>query len=115
MENKKRIRSFINGFALSLILTLLAYWFVVDAIFKGWVLLTVILVIAIIQFMVQLLFFLNLGQESKPRWKLVIFLSTLALVLIITLGSLWIMNHLNYNMSSSVKKIENYTQSQDGF
>lgn len=115
MHIKKRITSFTIGFTLSLILTLAAYLAVVDDIFSGWVLLTVILIIAVIQFAVQLIFFLSLGQEAKPRWKLVIFVSTLGLVLIIMLGSLWIMNHLNYNMSSSVKSIENYTNSQDGF
>ena len=115
MDSKKRIKSFIIGFILSLVLTLAAYLAVVDSIFSGSILLIVILGIALMQFVVQLLFFLSLGQESKPRWKLAIFLSTLAIVLIIMLGSLWIMNHLNYNMSMSPQKIENYTQSQDGF
>lgn len=113
--DKKRIISFINGFTISLILTVVAYLLVVENILSGWILLTAILTIAILQFIVQLLFFLNLGQETGPRWKLTIFISTLGLVLMIIIGSLWIMNHLNYNMMSSPQKIEQYTQTEDAF
>lgn len=112
MKNKN-LKSYIVGFALSVILTLSAYFAVIDNLLKGDILIATIFVIAIAQLIVQLVFFLHLGQESKPRWNLVIFISTIGLVFIIVIGSIWIMNHLNYNMSPL--QMEKYTQSQDGF
>ena len=58
----------------------------------------IILVLALLQFVVQSIFFLNLLSEKGPRWNLVVFASTLSVLIIIIAGSIWIMNHLNYNM-----------------
>jgi cytochrome o ubiquinol oxidase operon protein cyoD len=73
-----------------------------------------ILTLAVLQFIVQLFYFLHLGSETGPRWNLVVFLSTLGIVLILVVGSIWIMNHLNYNMMASPSQMDSYIQSQDG-
>jgi cytochrome o ubiquinol oxidase operon protein cyoD len=57
-----------------------------------------IFVLALLQFATQCICFLNVLSEKSPRWNLVIFISTLSIVVIVLIGSLWIMNHLNYNM-----------------
>ena len=51
------------------------------------------------QFFTQLLFFLHLGRETKPRWKLLVFLFMTMIVAILVFGSLWIMYNLNYHMT----------------
>lgn len=111
--------SYLVGFALSLILTFAAYIPVVihqnsyhESLSHGF-LIPYVLVIATVQLVVQLLFFLHIGQEKGPRYILVVFLSTVFLVLLIVIASIWIMGHLNYNMTP--QQIENYVQSQDGF
>ncbi|MDE2312021.1 MAG: cytochrome C oxidase subunit IV family protein [Patescibacteria group bacterium] len=58
-----------------------------------------ILLLAVVQAGVQLRLFLHLGLNKSARWNLAVFISTFSLILIVVLGSLWIMNHLNYNMT----------------
>jgi cytochrome o ubiquinol oxidase operon protein cyoD len=101
MKNyKSLLKSYITGFILSVVLTLFAYYLVVNAnYFSHEVITVIILALAFAQLVVQLLFFLHMGKESKPRWNLIIFLSFASVIFIMVAGSLWIMNHLNYNMS----------------
>jgi cytochrome o ubiquinol oxidase operon protein cyoD len=102
---KGTFRSYATGFILSIILTVGAYTFVQlhvlshHKMFSHEMLTYAFLGLAVLQFIVQLVFFLHLADESKPRWNLVVFLSTLGIVLILVVGSLWIMNHLNYHMT----------------
>lgn len=110
--NEETLKSYTIGFILSLVLTLVAYDVVVDHFFSGWGLVFVILALAMAQLVIQLVFFLHLASEFGGRWKLAIFLSTVSLVLIIVIGSLWIMNHLNYNMTPA--QMNQYMQDQQG-
>jgi cytochrome o ubiquinol oxidase operon protein cyoD len=95
-------RAYITGFVLSLILTLTA-WLIVRRHFGSGglyltdkVVLITILVLALIQLGVQLAFFLHLFSESKPRWNLTVLSFALIVLLILVLGSLWIMYSLDY-------------------
>ena len=101
MNQNATFKSYLIGFLLSLILTFTAYFAVVNRAYSGSSLIAVILGLALAQLLVQLIFFLHLLDESKPRWNLVIFLSTISTILILVIGSLWIMSHLNYNMMPS--------------
>jgi cytochrome o ubiquinol oxidase operon protein cyoD len=95
-------RTFIGytlGFVLSLLLTVTAYMSVVNHVSVGWTAVGTIAGLAIVQLLVQLLFFLHLGEESRPRINLVIFAFMLLVVFIMVGGSLWIMHNLNYNMT----------------
>lgn len=89
---------YVVGFGLSVILTLAAYLFVTQQVFTGNSGLFVIASLGILQFIVQVLCFLHLAEEQKPRLKLVAFLFMLLVVGIVVLGSLWIMANLNYRM-----------------
>jgi cytochrome o ubiquinol oxidase operon protein cyoD len=91
-------KSYILGFVLSILLTLAAYFIVVNRLLTGWDLMLVVAILALIQFCVQLIFFLHLDHEKGPRWNFTVFLSTIGVVLIVIIGSLWIMNNLNYHM-----------------
>lgn len=90
---------YIIGFALSLVFTLNAYVAVTQA--RSGVttsLLILLLALAIAQLIVQVFFFLHLGRESKPRWNALAFITMTMVVLFIVVGSIWIMNNLDYNM-----------------
>lgn len=112
------LKSYITGFVLSLALTFVAFFIVLDPEFfhmgYGAVVPTII-ILAIAQLFVQLIFFMHLATENGPRWKLAVLISTVGIVLIIVVGSIWIMNHLNYNMMASPSQMNSYIQSQDGF
>jgi cytochrome o ubiquinol oxidase operon protein cyoD len=95
------IRSYSIGFVLSIILTILAYLFVVNGtvVLSGGVVAGAIIWCAGAQLLVQLVFFLHLGSGSKPRWNLIILIFTLIILFIIVGGSLWIMANLKTNMT----------------
>lgn len=90
-------RSYTAGFALSLILTLAAYLIVSNNVFSGWALVYALTALAVTQLAAQLIFFLHLGRESRPRWNLTVMLFALMVVFIVVFGSLWIMKNLQYN------------------
>ncbi len=100
------------GFALSIAFSLLAYFLAVHHLLGRRLLIASVSLLAVVQFIVQLVFFLHLGRETKPRWKLVTFCFMIGVVLIIVFGSIWIMTNLNYHMTQS--QIKTYLQSQDG-
>lgn len=117
MEEQKKYSAapYITGFILSIILTLLAYWAVVGKAYEPGFIVAVIVGLAVLQLFVQLYFFLHLGEEMKPRWRLVTLGFGVLVVGIIVVGSLWIMDNLNYNMMHSPEKIETYMEKQGGF
>jgi cytochrome o ubiquinol oxidase operon protein cyoD len=109
-------RSYIIGFVSSLALTLTAYILAEAHLNHGALthraILTVIAGLAVVQFIVQLLFFLHLGRERRPRWKFLVFWGMLLVVGILVIGSLWIMHSLNYRMTP--EQMLKYMNSQDG-
>jgi cytochrome o ubiquinol oxidase subunit IV len=92
--------SYIIGFVLSVTLTLTAYLIVDRHLLTGAALMAAIAALAVTQLLAQLVLFLHLGQEPRPRWNLTVTLFAGLVVLILVLGSLWIMNNLNYHMTS---------------
>ena len=117
--HKGLLKSYIIGFVLSIALTLLAYFPVLQNVnshhstFPRAMVLVFIIVLAFIQLLIQLLFFLHLGQEERPRWKLAMLVSFFGVVLIVVIASIWIMQHLNYNMS--LIQLDRVMQQGEGF
>ena len=108
------MQTYSAGFVLSVILTLLAFWVVTAKVYSPAFTVGVIVTLAIIQLFVQLIFFLHLGDEAKPRWRLVTLGFGIGVVVIVVFGSLWIMDHLNYNMMQGHGP-EHYLERQGGF
>ncbi len=92
------LRTYVIGFAISIVLTLISYFLVMNSSFSRYATVIAINVLALIQLFVQLRFFLHLGKEKAPRWNLIIFLCMVVFLAIVVFGSLWIMNELNDNM-----------------
>lgn len=95
----RSFKPLIWGFFLSLMLILISYFATTSTSFlKGRGVISIIIGCALFQALVQLLFFLHLGIESKPRWNLMTFLFLLLVIVVLVGGSLWIMHNLDYNM-----------------
>ncbi len=108
MKNTSETNSYIIGFSLALLLTLTAYFTVVNNFLDGGILVAAIMLLAFLQLFVQASFFLHLWQEKNPRWNLLVFLSTFSIIVLVVIGSLWIMNNLDYrhdNTHEGVQKI----------
>lgn len=95
---KKTLKTYLMGFFLCIILTLLPFWLVVQRVFPDKHLYVLLIGCAVLQLYVQVAYFLRLNASPEGRWNLVTFLFTIFVVLVIVIGSLWIMFNLNYNM-----------------
>lgn len=92
------LKFYVIGFLASIFFTLLSYLAVVYELFSSSALVGLISVSAVLQALVQLVLFLHLGSESKPRWNLMVFLFMALVLMVIVFGSLWIMYNLDYRM-----------------
>lgn len=95
------LKSYVIGFILSLVLTLASFLLVSEHLLPAWTLILTIVGLAVVQVVVQLLFFLHLGSDSKPYWNIIIFLFMLVIMAILVIGSLWIMYNLDYYMMTA--------------
>lgn len=118
-EHKGLLKSYITGFILSIVITLIAFFLVMarvslhdNSLSVGFIT-TIILILAFIQLIIQLVFFLHLLNEPKPRWKLYVAISFIGIILIVVTASIWIMQHLNYQMS--LVQFNNLMQYGEGF
>lgn len=92
-------RPYVIGFLLSVVCTLVPYYMVVEKIVTGTTLLATIIGFAMVQLIIQVVFFLHIGREKKPRFNLFFLVSTIGIIFVVVVGSIWIMNHLHYNMA----------------
>lgn len=109
------LRTYLYGFLSCVALTLIAYAVAVTDAVSAMTAVIIIAALALVQFLVQLVGFLHLGQEFKPRWKLGVFILMLSIVCIVIAGSLWIMSNLNYRMIHNPGEMRDYVERQAGF
>lgn len=87
-----------TGFILSIILTVIPFWMVMNGTASHGVILGTILVTAVIQILVHLSCFLHMNTKSDEGWNMTAFVFTVIIIAILVVGSIWIMWNLNYNM-----------------
>lgn len=104
------LQTYVTGFVLSVVLTMGAYLAVIRGWTRGHSLLALLFGLALAQFLVQLIFFLHVGAEAKPRWRRLTMVLMIFFVVVVVLGSVWIMYNLNYRMSP--QRINQYMQDQ---
>jgi cytochrome o ubiquinol oxidase operon protein cyoD len=95
-----------------------AYFVVVEVPGSAWWLLPLLGVLALTQMVVQLMFFLHLGDETSPRYKTISFSFMGGIMFIVVAGSLWIMANLDANMMHMTPKEKSdymMTQHDKGF
>jgi len=87
------LKSYVIGFVLSLVLTAIPLIIVLNGVLKGTAATVVLLACAVLQFIVQLFYFMHLKEEGKPRYNLMVLILGLIIVLTIVAGSIWIMTY----------------------
>ena len=95
------VKSYLIGFILSIILTVIPFAMVMngnDGSISHSTILAVVVGMAVIQVIVHLVYFLHMNTSSEERWNLVALLFTAMIIGIVVVGSLWIMYNLNINM-----------------
>ncbi len=111
-------KTYIIGFALSLALTGVAFMLVHIHVAhhhqypSSSFIIGTLSLLAVVQLFVQLVFFLHLSRESKPRWNAAVLAFAVTVIVILVAGSLWIMSSLNYRMMYSPSQTSQYLKSQ---
>ncbi|MEH2511204.1 cytochrome o ubiquinol oxidase operon protein cyoD [Nitrobacteraceae bacterium AZCC 1564] len=93
------LRSYMVGFWLSVILTAIPFYLVMNGVIENKPLTSVIIMaLAAAQIVVHMICFLHMNAKSESGWTLMALLFTIVIVVITLSGSLWVMYHLNANM-----------------
>jgi cytochrome o ubiquinol oxidase subunit IV len=92
-------RSYMTGFALSVILTAIPFWLVMGGVLNDTLMTSiVIMALAAVQIVVHMIYFLHMNTKSEGGWTFLALLFTLTLVVITLVGSIWVMYHMDQNM-----------------
>lgn len=97
--SRHAFKSYVIGFVLSILFTVVPYFMVAKRLFGDQSLILAVVLFAVIQLFVQVVFFLHLHKKSRPRWNMIVFIFTILIVAILVVGSLWVMHNLDYNMT----------------
>ncbi|NUB12693.1 cytochrome o ubiquinol oxidase subunit IV [Azospirillum brasilense] len=91
--------SYLIGFVLSVILTVIPFWLVMDGtILDKNMTVMAIMALAAVQVVVHMIFFLHMNGRAEGGWTMLSLIFTIIVVVIMLAGSLWVMYHLNTNM-----------------
>jgi cytochrome o ubiquinol oxidase operon protein cyoD len=91
-------RSYLIGFALSVLLTAIPFWMVMSGVASPQATAVAISTLAAVQIVVHMVYFLHMNARAEGGWNLLALMFTTILVVITLAGSLWVMYHLNTNM-----------------
>ncbi|MDQ0063876.1 cytochrome o ubiquinol oxidase subunit IV [Paenibacillus harenae] len=92
-EHGGSMKSYVIGFLLSIVLTIIPLVVVMNDLLSKSGTTLLILIMAVLQFAVQLLFFMHIRDEEKPRFNLMALIFGLVILLTIVAGSIWIMTY----------------------
>ncbi|PLK58393.1 cytochrome o ubiquinol oxidase subunit IV [Candidatus Palibaumannia cicadellinicola] len=93
-------KTYVIVFFLSIILTIIPFAMVMNSYLTKKTLMAVLVICAVVQIGLHLIFFLHLNTSSEQQWNLIALFFTVLIITILVVGSLWIMWHLNLNLMS---------------
>lgn len=96
------MRDYLVGFVLSVILTAIPFWLVMERPLSTGATAAIIMILAAAQIVVHMVYFLHMTPKAEDGWSLTSLVFTVIVVVIMLAGSLWVMHHLNTNMMSQV-------------
>lgn len=92
-------KDYIIGFVLSVILTAIPFGLVMSGtIADPRVTAGIVMVFALVQIVVHMIYFLHMNTKSEGGWTLMALIFTIIVLTICLAGSLWVMYHMNVNM-----------------
>jgi len=94
------LKSYGLGFILCALLTSAAFVSSYYKLFTGGPLIAIVVGFGFLQLVIQLILFIHINTDSRPRWNTIVFFFMLLIGALIVLGSLWIMANLDYRLMS---------------
>ncbi|CAM3506559.1 cytochrome o ubiquinol oxidase subunit IV [Paenibacillus lupini] len=92
-ESHGSLKSYVIGFVLSIVLTILPIVVVMNDMMDKTPTIIFILIMAVLQFVIQLFFFMHLREDKKPRYNVMALIFGLVILVTIIAGSIWIMTY----------------------
>lgn len=103
-EDHGSFKSYMTGFVLAVILTVIPFAIVMAGGFESRALtITIVVLCAIAQVLVHMIYFLHMNSRSEEGWGLLSTMFTVVVIIIMLSGSLWVMFHLNQNMMPQMR------------
>ncbi len=99
-EGHGSVGSYLVGFVLAVVLTAASFWVVLHGGFSRETALLGLAGLAVVQIVVHLVFFLHMNTSSSQRWNVTAFSYTVLTVLILVVGTMWVMHNVGMNMMS---------------
>jgi cytochrome o ubiquinol oxidase operon protein cyoD len=91
-EHTGSIKAYIIGFILSIVLTIIPLVLVLEHVLAKSALVVSILLAAVLQFVIQLFFFMHVRDGEGPRYNVMALILGLVFVVTIVAGGMWIMS-----------------------
>ncbi|WP_066340125.1 cytochrome o ubiquinol oxidase subunit IV [Azohydromonas lata] len=93
------VGGYVKGFILAVLLTVIPFWLVMGKVFQSPTTTTlVLLAFAAVQIVVHMVYFLHLNSKAEGGWTMLSLIFTVVLLVIMLVGSIWVMFHLNTNL-----------------
>jgi len=91
-ESHGSVKSYTIGFLLSIVLTVIPLVLVLNQMMSKIPLIVTIVAMAVLQFWVQLSFFMHIKEGEKPRYNVMALILGVVIVFTIVAGSMWVMS-----------------------
>ncbi len=91
---RRDLRLYLTGFVLAVVLTVAAFFVALGGMFGAVTTLAVVGILGLVQLVVHLRYFLHIDRSRQKREDLDLILFTSLVVLIIVLGTVWILGDL---------------------
>ncbi|PLZ04189.1 cytochrome o ubiquinol oxidase subunit IV [Burkholderia sp. WAC0059] len=99
-EGHGSLGSYVTGFVLSILLTAGAFGIVMHGALPHGSMLAVLAILAFVQIVAHLVFFLHLNISPGQGWNVAALCYTLLAVLFLIFGTIWVMHNVSMNMMS---------------
>jgi cytochrome o ubiquinol oxidase subunit IV len=87
------LKSYVIGFILSIVLTIIPLVVVMNDMMSKTGTIVLILILAVLQFAVQLWFFMHLKEGVNAKWNIAALLFAVLILILVVAGSIWIMTY----------------------
>ncbi|SAL01178.1 cytochrome o ubiquinol oxidase subunit IV [Caballeronia ptereochthonis] len=92
------VRGYLIGFVLAVVLTVASFWAATSGAFKGENAILALAVLAAVQVIVHVVFFLHVNASKGQRWHAMSFAYTILMSLILIAGTVWVMHNVHMLM-----------------
>ncbi len=92
------VKSYLTGFVLSVILTVIPFALVMNPMLPKVATFWIVVVFAVIQVIVHLIYFLHINTSPEQHWNLIALAFSVLIIGLLVVLSLWIMYNVHHNM-----------------